>query len=47
MEKNKFLSCVNTTWSKKYSYVVIDLEKDRVYNDLFTEYIDSSDDEER
>jgi hypothetical protein len=46
MEKNKFLSYVNTTWSKKYSYVVIDMDKDRVYNDLFTENMDPSDDEE-
>ena len=45
MDKQKFYSLADNTWSKKYAYIVINKDKEKVITDIF-EYEEESEDEE-
>ena len=46
MDKTKFAALADNVWSKKHRYLVIDKDRNRIYDDIFTEYEDSSDEED-
>ena len=37
LDRDQFYSFADNTWSRRYSYVVVDKEKERVFNDIFEE----------
>ena len=45
MDKAKFAALADNVWSKKHRYLVIDKDRNRIYDDIFTEYEDSSDED--
>ena len=40
MDKDSFANYVDNVWSKKYSYIVIDRENEKIYDDVFSEHSD-------
>ena len=46
MDKNKFMTMAQNTFSKKYSYLAINKEEDKILTDIFTEEEESSEDDE-
>jgi hypothetical protein len=40
MDRNDFNSYVDSVWVKKYSYVVIDREKEKIFSDIFEDDLD-------
>jgi hypothetical protein len=48
VEKNKFIQLAENTWSKKYSYIAVDKESNRIITDIFDDLqsVSSDDDDE-
>src|SRR5438093_4200417 len=42
MDKDSFANYVDNVWSKKYSYIVIDRENKKIYDDIFEEKMGKS-----
>ena len=45
MDKQKFYSLADNTWSKKYSYIIINRDSEKIITDIFSEPEDTEDDE--
>jgi archaellum biogenesis ATPase FlaH len=44
MDKNEFINYADSVWSKKYRYIVIDREKEKIFSDVFEENYDNEHD---
>ena len=45
MDKQKLYSLTDNTWSKKYQYIFINKDSEKIITDIFGEPEDSEDDE--